>query len=238
MQAFLAILRYDLGLLARSWVIRIWIPLLIAPALFLVVVAGNEGELASETMAAYVAAVFMPISALAIAVLSAGAVSGEAAIVADGILSRSVTRTEYVSAKIASRLGFTFATFLLVMVPFTYLISRYAVADTTLAGLVVGLMMVCVVLLFLGALGITLSTMMTNVLLAVLTLLLIVVLSGVVLQFLGLTWMSATAVVNELPRTFRGATPVWDVVRVLTVFSSLTAASAFAAFWIFRKRDL
>lgn len=238
MQAFLAILRYDVGLLARSWVIRIWVPLLIAPALFLVVVAGNESELASETMAAYVAAVFMPISALAIAVLSAGAVSGEAAMVADGILSRSVTRTEYVSAKIASRLGFTFAIFIIVMIPFTYLISRYASSDTSLAGVVVGLMMIALILLFLGALGITFSTLMTNVLLAVLTLLLVVVLSGIVLQFLGLTWMSTTAVVETLPETFRGDTPVWDVVRVMIVFSALTAAAVVASFWVFRTRDL
>ena len=73
MQAFLAILRYDLGLLFRSWITRIWIPLLVAPALFLVVVAANENELASETLAAYVTAVLIPISGLAIAVLGTGA---------------------------------------------------------------------------------------------------------------------------------------------------------------------
>lgn len=238
MQAFLAILRYDVGLLARSWVIRIWIPLLVAPALFLVVVAANESSLASETMAAYIRAVFIPISALAIAVLSAGAVSGELAVVSDGILSRSVTRTEYVGAKIASRLGTTFFVFLLVMLPFTYLISRYAVADTSLAGVVVGLFMIGSLLLFLGALGITLSTLMSNVLLAVLTLLLAVVLSGVVLQFLGLTWMSTTSVVNQLPHTFRGGTPAWDTVRVLVVFIGLTVAAVLASFWFFKTRDL
>ena len=40
-----------------------------------------------------VAAVLMPLSALAVAVLTAGAIAGEAQIIADGILSRSVTRT-------------------------------------------------------------------------------------------------------------------------------------------------
>ncbi|MGE3855411.1 MAG: hypothetical protein AB7G21_00490, partial [Dehalococcoidia bacterium] len=95
MQAFLAILRYDLGLLTRSWITRIWLPLLVAPALFLVAVAANEDELASETLAAYLAAVLIPISGLAVAVLSSSAVSGESGIIADGILSRSVTRSEY-----------------------------------------------------------------------------------------------------------------------------------------------
>lgn len=238
MQAFLAILRYDLGLLTRSWITRIWLPLLIAPALFLVAVAANEDELASETLAAYLAAVLIPISGLAVAVLSSAAVSGESGIIADGILSRSVTRAEYMAAKILSRLGFTAAIYLLVMVPFAYLIMRYAAPDTSVAGVAVGLLIVCLLLTFLGALGITFSTLFSNVLLAVLGLLLIVVLSGFVLQFLGLTWMSTTAVVYSLPDTFRGKTPVWDLVRVFLVFSSLTAAAIATSFWVFRERDL
>ena len=98
MQAFMAILRYDASQLLRSWVTRLWLPLLVAPALFLVIVAANEDELASETLAAYVGAVLMPLSALAVAVLTAGAIAGAAPIRADGILSRAVTRTAVVSA--------------------------------------------------------------------------------------------------------------------------------------------
>jgi ABC-type transport system involved in multi-copper enzyme maturation permease subunit len=238
MQAFLAILRYDLGQLVRSWITRIWLPLLVAPALFLVVVAANEAELASETLGAYVAAVVIPISGLAIAVLTAGAISGEASVIADGILSRSVTRTEFVWAKVVARLGFALAVYFAVMLPFVYLIVRYASPDTTYGGLVVGVAMVALILTFLGALGLTLSSLMSNVLLAVLTLLLVVVLSGVVLQFLGLEWMSTTSVLARLPQTFRGHTPAWDIVRELTVFASLTAGAIFASFWIFRNRDL
>ena len=238
MQAFLAILRYDLGLLTRSWITRIWVPLLIAPALFLVAVAANEDELASETLAIYLTAVLIPISGLAVAVLASSAVSGEAGIIADGILSRSVTRTEYIAAKVVSRLGFTTAIYLLVMIPFAYLIIRYAAPDTSLGGVAVGLLIVCLLLTFLGALGITFSTLFSNVLLDVLGLLLVVLLSGVVLQFLGLTWMSSTAVVTALPGTFRGETPIWDLVRVFLVFTSLTAAAIMTSFWVFRERDL
>ena len=76
------------------------------------------------------------------------------------------------------------------------------------------------------------------VLLAVLGLLLVMVLSGFVLQFLGLTWMSTTAVVTGLPSTFRGQTPTWDLVRMFIVFSALTAAAIATSFWVFRERDL
>lgn len=238
MQAFLAILRYDLQQLSRSWVARIWIPLLVVPALFLVAVAANERELASETLAAYVAAVLAPLSALAVAVLASSAVSGESGIIADSILSRSVTRTEYISAKIIARIGFTLTVYLAVMIPFTYLIMRYAASDASVPGVVAGVLMVGLLLTFLAAFGLTMSTLVSNVLVGVLAVLLVIVLSGVVLQFLGLTWMSTTAVIEGLPRTFRGDTSAWDVVRVVLVFPALTAAALFASVWVFRRKDL
>jgi ABC-type transport system involved in multi-copper enzyme maturation permease subunit len=238
MQAFLAILRYDLQQLSRSWVSRIWIPLLVVPAVFLIAVAANERELASETMAAYVAAVLAPLSALAVAVLASSAVSGESGIIADSILSRSVTRTEYISAKIIARIGFTLAVYLMVMIPFSYLIMRYAAADTSLAGVVAGVLMVALLLTFLAAFGLTMSTLISNVLVGVLAVLLVIVLSGVALQFLGLSWMSTTAVIEDLPQTFRGDSSPWDVARVMLVFPALTAVALFASIWVFRRKDL
>jgi ABC-2 type transport system permease protein len=238
MQAFLAILRYDLDQLARSWLVRSWVALLAIPALFLVVVAANEEELASETLAAYTAAVYAPFSAIAVGVLAVGAVSSETNIIVDSILSKSVTRTEYIAAKIAARLGVTLAIYLIIMVPFTYLIMRYAVADASLFGVVTGLLMVAALLTFLATLGIALSTMIQNVLFAVLLLVAGVLMSGVVLQFMGLSWMSTTAVINDLPRTFRGETPAWDEVRVLIVFGSLSIAAVLASIWHFRQKDL
>jgi ABC-2 type transport system permease protein len=238
MQAFLAILRYDLQQLSRSWVARVWIPLLVGPALFLIAVAANENELASETMGAYIAAVLAPFSALAVAVLSSSAISGEAGIIADSILSRSVTRTEYISAKILARIGFTVAVYLVVIIPFSYLIIRYASSDISIPGVVAGLLMVGMLLIFLAAFGLTMSTLMSNVLMAVLAVLLVIVLSGVVLQFLGLSWMSTTAVIEALPRTFRGENSPWDAIRVMVVFPALTAASLFTSIWVFRQKDL
>jgi ABC-type transport system involved in multi-copper enzyme maturation permease subunit len=238
MQAFLAILQYDLGQLTRSWVSRVWVPLLIVPALFLVVVARDETELASETMAVYIAAVLAPISALAVSILASGAISGESNIISDSILSRSVTRTEYVFAKIISRVGFTLVVYALVVTPFSYLVIRYAIADTSVAGVVAGLLMIAALLAFLAAFGIAMSVAMSSVLPAVLVVLLAVTLSGAVLQFLGLSWMSTTAVIDGLPETFRGDTPVWEQVRVVLVFSLLTVAALVSSVWLFRRKDL
>lgn len=238
MQAFLAILRYDVRQLIGSWLVRIWVVLLVASALFLVIVSANEGELASETLAAYTAAIYVPFSVAVLAVLAVGAVNGEASITADSILSKSVTRTEYITAKIASRIGVTLGVYVLVMVPFAYLVMRYAISDASVSGVLVGLLMVATLLSFLVAVGITLSMLMRNVLFAVPVLIVAVLMSGAMLQFVGLTWMSATAVINELPTTFRGETPVWDEVRVLFVFMSLSLASIIGGIWHFRYKDL
>ena len=238
MQAFLAILRYDLSQLTQSWVSRIWVPVLLVPAFFLLVVASTEDELASETLAAYLVAVLMPLSALAVAVLTAGAIAGEAQIIADGILSRSVTRAEFVSAKIVARLGFTLAVYLVVMIPFSYLIVRYAEADVSYAGLLIGLFTAALLLTFLGALGLTLSTVMTNVMVSVLVLLIVVLSSGLLLEFLGLSWMSVTAVLTHLAPTIRGETAAWDTFRVVFVFSGLTAVAILTTYSVFRQRDL
>jgi hypothetical protein len=237
-QAFLAILQYDFGQLTRSWISRIWVPLLVAPALALVFIANNEAELASETMAFYMWAVLAPISALAVAILASGAINGEATIASDSILSRSVTRTEYVTAKIISRVGFTVAVYLAVVIPFSYLVIRYAAADTSLGGVIAGLLMVASMLIFLATFGIAMSVTMSGVLPAVMVVLLVVTLSGAVLQFLGLSWMSTTAVIDQLPETFRGHTAAWEQVRVLLVFNVMSILALFSSVWLFRRKDL
>ena len=173
MQAFLAILQYDCGQLTRSWISRIWVTLLVAPALALVLIANNEAELASETMAFYMWAVFAPISALAVAILASGAINGESTIISDSILSRSVTRTEYVAAKIISRVGFTLTVYLVVLIPFCILVIRYSTSDTSLVGVVAGLMMVASMLVFLATFGIAMSVTMSGVLPAVMVVLLV-----------------------------------------------------------------
>jgi len=143
-----------------------------------------------------------------------------------------------VAAKVVSRLGFAMSIFMLVMVPFTYLIVRYAAADTTYAGIIFGLFTVMLLLIFLGSLGMMLSTVMTNVLVSVLVLLVAVLASGLILQFLGLNWMSTTAVLTELAPTFRGETPAWDTFRVVVVFAGLSAVLVMSTFAVFRARDL
>lgn len=240
MQAFLVLLRYDLGQMGRSWIVRAWVALLVIPAFFLVGVAANGSELqrASEALALYEYAIFAPLSWLAVSIFAASAVSGEAGVMADAILSKSVNRTEYLWAKVASRVGATVLVYLGVTIPLAYLLTRYAVADTTTGGLITGVLMVGVLLTFLASLGILVSTVFRNVQLAILAVMVAVLFSGAVLQFLGLRWMSTTAILNSLPATFRGETSLWTTLRVLVVFGALTTAAVTSSLWLFRQKDL
>lgn len=238
MQAFWVLLQYDLGQMARSWIVRGWVALMVSGAGFLVGVAASNQELASETMALYAYAWFAPLSWVSVSIFAASAISGEAGVMADAILSKSVNRTEYVSAKIASRIGFTVVVFFLVTLPLAYLLMRYALPDATVGGLANGLVMMCVMLAFLVSLGILLSTVFRNVQLAILIVMLSVLLSGALLQVMDLTWMSTTAILNQLPQTFRGTTTMWATLRVVIVFGALTVASITSAVWVFRHKDL
>ncbi len=238
MQAYLYLLRLDMEQLARSWLVRVWILLLAGPAGFFVVVAANEGELASETLAAYMAAVLAPLSWLVVSVLSASAVNGEANIVADSILSRSVTRRAYIWSKITARIGVFLAVYAAVTVPLAYLMLRYAVRDATVTGIAWGLLTVASLLVFLAAFGIALSAIFRNMAAAVLTVLLTTVVSGAAFQFLAVDWMSTTGVVGGLPEVFRGEASAGEQLRVLLVFGALSALVTVPGIVYFQRKDL
>lgn len=238
MQAFLVLLRYDLGQMGRSWIARAWIALLVLPALFLVGVAASENELASQTMWAYMAAVLAPLSWLAVSIYSASAVNGESNVLADAILSKSVTRSEYLSAKLVSRVGFTVAIYFLVTVPLASLLARYAAPDTTVLGVIFALVQVGVMLGFLATAGILLSTLFKNSQLSILGVMALVLTSGAALQFLGLDSMSVTAIITDLPITLRGEASAWSSLRVVIFFGLLAATAGSTALWTFRRKDL
>ena len=238
MRAYLHLLRLDVEQMARSWLVRAWIVLLVAPAGFAVVVAATEQELASETLAAYMAFVLAPLSWLVVAVLSASAVSGEVNVIADSILSRSVTRRAYIWSKISARLGVFLGVYVAVTVPLAYLVLRYAENDAQIEGVAWGLLMVASLLVFLAAFGIALSAIFRSMLSSVLTVLVATLASGAALQFLTVDWMSTTAVVSNLPETFRGEMPVSEHVRVLIVFGVLSVVAIASGISYFHRRDL
>ena len=100
---FLAILRHELGTLCASWLVRLW---LVATALLALILASSNWS--NFQTAPLVASMLFPYLvfpwSLVVMVLSVNPVSGSRAeAVADGILSRPVTRYEYLLASWTAR---------------------------------------------------------------------------------------------------------------------------------------
>ena len=239
MQAYLAILRYDVIQLAHSWLLRTWIALLVLAAAFFVAVAASQEEKASETLAVYVLAVVAPVSALAVAIIGGTSVSGEAAIASDSILARSVTRTEYVAAKVTSRLLIAVAVLVAVMAPISHLILRYSSeSDASTAGVIAGSLMLTAVLLAVLAPAIALSTFLRSSFFAALIALAASAFLAGTFYFIGLSWLSSWGVFSELAATFRGETALWREIAVIVAYGLICVFGVAAAFVVFRRRDL
>ncbi len=149
---FLAILRHDLRTLRESWLIRLW--LVAAALLTLGIASGNWGRFQTAPL---VASLLFPYLVfpwfLAVMVLGVNPVSGSRIeALADGFLSRPITRHEFLLAVWAARVVAVLTTYLLVIVPavaVVVLAKRPPPADpVTLYGIVAALSVVGLVLTF------------------------------------------------------------------------------------------
>jgi len=105
--AWTALIKADLLALSKSWVLRGWLIALAATQFFglMMAVMGNRMQpVPASTVVSGALLGFLLVWSAVIVVLSAGSISLEADIVSDSVLSRSCTRTQYITAKLAARL--------------------------------------------------------------------------------------------------------------------------------------
>ncbi len=169
---FLAVLRYELRGLLTSWLVRLW--LTGAALLTLLMLAASWGN-SNMQAAPFVASLLFPYLvfpwSLVVMVLGISPVTGSRLdALADGILSRPVTRYEYLLASWVARVAIVLGVFLLVTVPTVSLLSvaqRSAAEDTlTLYGITSSLSVVGLVLTFLVSLAFFVGTLLRRPLLA------------------------------------------------------------------------
>lgn len=174
MMPLLAILRHDLRALWTSWLVRLWLGG--AAVLTLLLVASNWALFQTAPLVATVLFPFLVFPwFLVVIVLGVTPVSGaRAEALADGILSRPVTRWEYLVAAWAARVATVLGVFLAVIVPAVLIVAlarRPVPPDAvTLYGAVTSVALVCLVLTFLVSLGFLLGTLLRGTLLAVVVL--------------------------------------------------------------------
>jgi ABC-type transport system involved in multi-copper enzyme maturation permease subunit len=170
MMPFLAILEHDLRALWASWLVRLW---LAATALLTLMLAGsNWAQFQDATLIALLLFPYLVFPwFFVVVVLGVTPVSGaRAEVLADGILSRPISRYEYLLAAWSARVLLVWSVFLAVTVPAiaVVLLARRPVAEDTVTvfGIVSALAVVGLVLTFLVSLGFLMGTLLRKPLLA------------------------------------------------------------------------
>jgi ABC-2 type transport system permease protein len=233
--AFRALLEADLASMARSWVVRIWLGLMAAQALVTVPAAIQGGDPASDALAGLLGTYPVIWSTFAI-IVSGGAVASEAGVVADSILSKAVTRYDYILAKFASRLITVLGLYLLVTLPATYLMSRAAGHDLTARGVIWAIVLVGLMLVLLTNLAVSCSTLFNRTLVAVVVVWVLWYAAGGIFALLELAHLSPLHVVESLPDMLRGDTN--DTWRTLAGFALPSGALTLLAVAYFARKDV
>ena len=191
MMPYLAILSHDLRTLQASRLVRLWLG---ATALLTLLLTGSnwanfqDGTLIASLLFPYLVFPWF----LVVVVLGVTPVSGaQTETLADGILSRPVSRLEYLLATWSARVVLVLGVYLVVTVPAIVLIMLAKrppeLADTvTVYGIVTSLAVVGLVLTFLVSLGFLTGTLLRKPLLAVVVLIFIWYPIGLILSIFSL----------------------------------------------------
>ncbi len=172
MMPFLAILRHDLRGLGASWLLRLW---LAASAVLTLILTLSQWADQGLPTAELIARLLIPYLVfpwfLVVFILGVAPVSASRAeSLADGILSRPVTRYEYLLASWLSRVVVVLGVYLVVMVPTILLIVRADRPESdhtvTLYGILAALGAVALVMIFQVSLAFFLGTLLRKPLLA------------------------------------------------------------------------
>ena len=213
MMPYLAILEHDLRALWESRLVRLW---LAASALMtLMLSAANWPKFPDATL---IASLLFPYLVFpwffVVVVLGVSPVSGaRAEVLADGILSRPVSRHEYLLAAWSARVLLVLSVYLVVTVPAIAIVTlakRPVPEDAvTLFGIVSALAVVGLVLTFLVSLGFLMGTLLRKPLLAAVVLVFVWYPIGIVLNAFSLEEFSpislSRAMSTQLRQPWRAA---------------------------------
>lgn len=192
---------------------------------------------ASESLAGLLGT-FPIIWSTFIIIVCSGAVASEAGVIADSILSKSVTRYEYILAKFSGRLILVLGLYSIVAIPGGLLLASNADNDMTNAGAIWGTVSVGMMLLLLTSLSVGLSTLFNRTLVALMVVWFLWYVSSGLFALLQLDFLSPLHIVDTLSATLRGDYDTSDQVQIVGIFGLLSAATIGGAIAYFARKDL
>jgi hypothetical protein len=220
----------------RSWLVRAWAGFALVTSLLPLLFVTDNTETVSEIIGGWLAIYFIP-SAIIAAILGAGSIAQDSEVAADTILTRAVTRWDYVSSKLLSRLGGVVLVHAAATLPTLLLARRFGLDDATTAGLIMAALATGVMLLFVTALGVAFGAVLRNMIAAVVLIMVAFAAQGLIFDFLNIEYLSSTAVLELLPDMIRGDLGAWQQSRIMLAFGAGTLALATAAGVVFDRRE-
>lgn len=229
--AFLAILEADLSGLFRSKLTLGWF----AVAIFLEVVRvlSSAGPV-SQTLGSGLSDFILIWSILIIGV-TASAVSSEAGEIADSIMSKSVTRFDYLFAKFSSRILYTLSVFGAITLVLTGLSIKILASDYQSYGLVYSILLVVLTLVMLSTLGVSISVVAPSTVISIIALLALWYLMALFFPVAGLGFLSPEHVAGGLAGNIRGIWPDGEWKTVASYGAISAAAFALSSVYFYFK---
>ncbi len=221
---FLAIFQADLETLLKSRITYGW---LIA-GVFLQVIRVLGSALISTTSVIIPLGLsdFIIIWSMLIIGTTASTVSSEAGELADSIMSKSVKRQDYILAKFASRFMYVMTMYLAITAVLVIASLRIVENDYDIYGLIAAIMFVLVALIMLTSLGVTLSTFISNSVIAIVSLLILWYSMTAFFPILDLELLSPNNLITTMSDLIQGdwtgdgwiTTVIFGYISILTTF--------------------
>lgn len=234
---YLALLQADLTQMVKSWTVRIWLGLSALLALVSLPNALSSQTTSSESLASLLAVYPLVWSTFAI-IVSGGAISSEAGLVADSVLSKSVTRYEYVLAKLTSRLVTVLGVYLVVVLPWALILLRQAQGDLVWNGVFWAVLLIGMSLCLLTSLSVALSALFNRTLVAVGVAWFLWYAASGIFAVLEVEYLSPGHIIEKLPATLQGDYGLADQVGVLLGLGLLSGVFVALAVLYFNRKDV
>jgi hypothetical protein len=231
-----ALINAEAVAIQRSWLVRIWAGFALVTSVLPVLFVTDDTETVSEVIGGWLSIYFIA-SAIIASILGAGSIAQDADVAADTVLTRAVTRWDYVSAKLLSRLGSVVLVHIVATLPLLLFARRFGLDDATTGGLLMATAVTGVMLLFVTALGVATGTVLRNMIAAVVVIMVVFAAQGLIFDFLNLEFLSSNAVLAMLPDMIRGELGAWEQARIIVAFGGGALVLSAAAGIAFDRRD-
>ena len=178
---------------------------------------------------------FLLIWSLIIIGLTASAVSSEAGEFADSIMSKSVTRFDYLFAKFSARILYVLSIFAVVALVLVGLSITLLNADYTVYGLTFSILLVILALVTLTIMGVAVSAVAPNTIVAIISLLVIWYFMTFLFAPIQLDVLSPGSLASGLPMDIKGVWSADEWKTVVGYFSISLVATTLATAYFYIK---